>query len=128
MVDLVRIVQLLFAVSLAAVAFAQPLPDPTRPPAGVAGSGDIGGEASTTGVRQLNSIILRPGSKPRALIGGEWVELGQKMGDAKVVKISVNRVELRGPQGREVLLLHPDVEWRPSASGSRSKGNQGVQP
>ena len=134
MVDVVSLAALTLLAGFATSVAAQPLPDPTRPPigttAGIAATGAPGAaeEGAGQNVRQLNSVILRPGFKPRALISGEWVELGQKSGDAKVVKISSHRVELRGPQGREVLALNPDVDMRPSAPIPKTKASQRVQP
>ncbi len=87
------------------------LPDPTRPPAGVMSApGASSPEASEVSGPRLQSVILRPDAKPRALINDEWLELGQSMGDSKIVKIAADRVELKGAQGRQTLKLTPDVD------------------
>ncbi len=89
----------------------QGLPDPTRPPAGVmSASGTASPEASEASGPELQSVILPVGAKPRALINGEWLELGQRSGDFKIVKIAADRVELKGAQGRQTLKLTPDVD------------------
>jgi MSHA biogenesis protein MshK len=92
---------------------AQGLPDPTRPPASIespqtttATTGSPAG-APATG---LQSIIRRDRGKPAALINGEYVELGGKVGENRVVRIGDDSVTLQGPAGKEVLRLTPGVE------------------
>lgn len=82
--------------------------DPTRPAidTGIAGPG-MAAASATTG---LQSIIQRQNGKPAALINGQVVELGGKLGDARLVKIGDDFVVLRGVMGNEILRLTPDVE------------------
>ena len=88
---------------------AQALPDPTRPPmaapeaTGVAGSAEA---AAVTGP-VLQSVILRLGAKPVALIGGEWVALGGTYAGAKLIKVTEAAVVLKGPNGIETLKMTP---------------------
>ncbi|MEW6515030.1 MAG: hypothetical protein AB1443_13645 [Pseudomonadota bacterium] len=58
----------------------------------------------------LQSIIQRKGGKPAALINGVVVELGGKLGEARLVKIGDDFVVLRGAMGNEILRLTPDAE------------------
>lgn len=106
------------------------LPDPTRPPpdavssaaptgtagtAGAAGasgatasaSGDTAAQAAASG---LTSIFLRKGARPAAIINGQYVELGGKVGERKVVRITEGEVALAGAEGQEVLRLTPGIE------------------
>jgi hypothetical protein len=114
------------------VAGAQSLPDPTRPPsafAGVAGGGSASGMDSAAPAAAgplLQSVIMRQGAKARALISGEWFEQGQTRGDSRLVKIAADRVEMRGPQGREILKLTPDVEKKlvTDRSGKKTQGTK----
>ena len=114
------------------LAGAQSLPDPTRPPsafAGVPGAGAASGMDSGSPVvagPQLQSVIMRQGAKSRALISGEWFEQGQTRGDSRLVKIAADRVEMRGPQGREILKLTPDVEKKlvTDRSGKKLQGTK----
>ncbi|MDD5174830.1 MAG: hypothetical protein PHQ05_00215 [Sterolibacterium sp.] len=86
------------------------LSDPTRPPTTVV---EPASTATTEGVPPpsgLQSIILGKGRKPMAVINGVAVELGDKIGDATLVKISESEVVLKGPAGKEILYLTPGVE------------------
>lgn len=89
------------------------LPDPTRPPASLAveeskdpASMDIHAGAANG----LQTVILRKGRKPVAVINGESVELGGKLGDARLVKVSETEAVLQGENGREVFRLTPGIE------------------
>lgn len=106
------------------------LPDPTRPPpdvassaaptgaAGPAGasgatataSGDAVAQAAASG---LTSIFLRKGARPAAIINGQYVELGGKVGERKVVRITEGEVALAGTEGQEILRLTPGIEKKP---------------
>lgn len=61
----------------------------------------------------LQSVILRKGGKPAALINGTVVELGGRVGESRLVKVSEDHVVLRGPQGDETLRLTPAAEKKP---------------
>lgn len=81
--------------------------DPTRPPGSI-GTPAMAGMAEESAPDGLQSVIV---SKTRraAIIGGKTVELGGKYGAAKLVEVNEGSVVLRGPQGRQVLKLFPDV-------------------
>jgi MSHA biogenesis protein MshK len=94
------------------IAVGSELPDPTRPPAALINPSASGGgvvEDVASGPT-LQSVILRKGQKPAAIISGERVELGGKYGDARLTKVSESRVVLSGASGSETLLLTPSVE------------------
>jgi hypothetical protein len=82
--------------------------DPTRPAI------DIGipvpGMAAVSATAGLQSIIQRKGGKPAAMINGMVVELGGRVGEARLVKIGDDFVVLRGAMGNEILRLTPDAE------------------
>ncbi|MDP3037239.1 MAG: hypothetical protein Q8N07_05860, partial [Rhodocyclaceae bacterium] len=93
-------ITVLALLALAGAAHAQ-LADPTRPPAALGlAAGDPAGAAvfESSG---LQSVILRKGGKPAALINGSVVELGGKVGEAKLIRVNDDSVVLRGPQGDE---------------------------
>lgn len=94
--------------ALAGAAHAQ-LADPTRPPAAIGGAGEPAGAAAFE-ASGLQSVILRKTGKPAALINGNVVELGGKVGEARLIRISEDAVVLRGPQGDETLRLMPAAE------------------
>ncbi|MRR51793.1 MAG: MSHA biogenesis protein MshK [Rhodocyclaceae bacterium] len=112
---------------LGGVALAQSpgLSDPTRPPASIAIS-PANGTVQDAGPVGLQTIIRRKGAKPVAVINGETVALGGKVGEQRVVKITETEVILDGPAGREVLTMTPGVEKKPvvvkKVSRPQSKG------
>lgn len=83
--------------------------DPTRP-AIEAGTVATGGTAPPGAAAGLQSIIQRRHGRSAALINGTVVELGGKVGDARLVKIGDDHVVLRGALGSETLRLTPGVE------------------
>jgi len=91
------------------------LPDPTRPALteGAAAAGDAPAAAV------LQSVILRPGGKPSAVISGQTVELGGEYGGARVTRIRETEVTLQSEAGKEVLKLTPAVE-KSAASGENN--------
>ena len=88
------------------------LSDPTRPPAAMEppAPGPAAAAAAGSG---LQTVILREGHKPVAVIDGVAVELGGKVGDATLVKVNESEAVLQGPRGREVLRLTPAAEKMP---------------
>ncbi|OHC69151.1 MAG: hypothetical protein A2045_08610 [Rhodocyclales bacterium GWA2_65_20] len=104
------------------VAQAQALADPTRPPALVADP--AGGPGATAAPAGLQSIIRRDGAKPAALINGEYVTLGGRVGDATVVKIGEDSVTLKSATGLETLKLMPDAEKTPVVAPENKSGNR----
>lgn len=99
------------------VARAQALPDPTRPPPGMdkpAAAPDATDEAQAAA--GLQTIIRRRDAKPAAVINGEYVVLGGKHGDARVVRIGEDSVTLKSVAGNETLKLAPGVDMAPSAA------------
>lgn len=106
---------------------AEALPDPTRPPAAL--EAPVAPSAATTppaGVG-LQTIIRRAGRKPAAVINGEYVELGAKVGEAKLVQIGDDSVILQGPAGKEVLKLTPNV-GKEAPMAAKKTGGAGTAP
>ena len=120
--------RLLPAAALAAaagLAFAQAVADPTRPPAAAmeptpasAGAGNAAGVAASG----FQAVILRQGRKPVAVINGQMVELGGKVNDATLVRLSESEAVLQGPSGREVLQLTPAAEKSSNLKRKPAKG------
>jgi hypothetical protein len=105
-----RLICLVVAVLFSAIAVAEELPDPTRPPASIiAPVVAKAGGATENQPSGLHSVII---SKVRraAIIDGETVELGGKHGDAKLIEVNEGSVVLQGAQGRQVMTLFPDVK------------------
>ena len=86
------------------------LQDPTRPPAELsAPQGNTG--APVTSGPQLQSVLISAHQRS-AIISGQRVKVGEKLGDARVVMISENEVILKGGSGLQTLKLFPDVGKR----------------
>lgn len=98
---------------------AEDLPDPTRPPAGLGAP-----QAQEAAPREsgLQSLFISP-VRRAAIINGQTVELGGKLGDSKLVEISESSVVLQGPQGRRTLALFPEVGLtkKPPELGHKNK-------
>ena len=82
------------------------LSDPTRP--ATAGAVDSGAGMSVGPA--LQSVILPKGGRPVALIDGQELRVGDKLGDGVVTFIGETQVKIKGPAGVEVLRLTPGVE------------------
>ena len=89
--------------------FAQ-VPDPTRPPGGL-DPVDGGAAQVDSGIQ---TVILRPGGKSAAVINGQYLRVGDKFGDKRVLKISESEVVFKGEGGREVLKVMPAIEKIPA--------------
>jgi MSHA biogenesis protein MshK len=122
--------------SLAQVAAAEPLPDPTRPAIDLgAGTGGAGGGAEAAPVeaapRGLQSTIISPHYRA-AIINGETVRLGGKSGDSRLVEVREDSVLLQDAQGRRrVMELFPRVRIKMIEAVQQPSGAQeqaGTQP
>jgi MSHA biogenesis protein MshK len=76
--------------------------DPTRPPHALQFPGDEGGSA-------LQSVLISD-NRRAAIIGGQLVELGQKYGEATLVRVSESEVTLVKGRETQVLRLFPGIE------------------
>ncbi len=97
------------------------LPDPTRPAVDISATASsgvgVGADAATAGATDpvpvstkegLQSVILSP-QRRAAVINGQTVELGGKVGDATLVEVRESSVVLQGAQGKRVMELFPGV-------------------
>jgi MSHA biogenesis protein MshK len=102
------------------------LADPTKPPLSVSAPVAETAGAEVAGNAGLRSVILRKGGKPAALINGEVVELGGKVGEARLIRIREDAVVLKGPEGEETLRLTPAAEKKVGAGGTAKRKNKGA--
>lgn len=110
-----RLITSLTAMLLAmGAASAQSLGDPTQPPAILAapvapGAGQAAHDPSEPAVLQLQSILVsrEAGGRRVAVINGEVVRAGGKIGDAVVVNVGETTVVVRRGKIRETLRLFP---------------------
>ena len=110
-----------------AMSNAQTLNDPTRPPANFGGAADT--DADGGGGTVLQSVIISPTNKA-AIISGVMVRLGEKYGDAVLVKVAENEVVLKTGTTSQVLKLLPGIEKREPAAATKSgtRGDKGRGP
>ena len=67
-------------------------------------------EATVTAASRLTSVMIpEHGGRRSAVIDGQILRVGEKLGDAKLVNVNETSVVLSGPAGRETLYLIPDV-------------------
>lgn len=106
---------------LTAAVQAETLTDPTRPPAVLGSTTEAAAEGPT-----LQSIIRSNRGKPAAIINGEYVVLGGKVGDARLIRIGEDSVTLRTGTGTETLRLVAGVEKVPAVRNKmRKDSNEG---
>jgi MSHA biogenesis protein MshK len=89
------------------------LPDPTKPAVDIPYESEVGKPAESAVVlvpkkEGLQSIIISPQHRA-AVINGEMIELGGKIGDATLVEVNKKSVVLQGAQGKRVMELFPGV-------------------
>lgn len=86
-------------------------PDPTRPPDVFGGGIPATGEETETAppVPVLQSILLSA-TRKMATISGQPVVLGEKFGEARLVKLTPSEAVLRVGDSFQILKLFPDVE------------------
>lgn len=110
--------------------------DPTRPPAAAvappsasaAATGAAAGAASGgagDGEPVLQSVFLPKGWKPAALISGQRMAVGDKLGEARIWRISETEVVLRGPGGERHLYLNPAVSMKPVTAKAAHQAENG---
>ena len=87
--------------------------DPTRP-AGNAVAPETSGGVSAPVEAGVQTVILRSGGKSAAVINGQYVVVGGKFGDKRVLRITESEVVLKGESGREVIKVMPSVEKSPT--------------
>lgn len=108
---------------VAGVAQGEALPDPTRPPPGFAG--DAGEAPVVDSGPRLQSVVVPRQGRPAAVISGKTVRQGEIWGDSRLVEVTENSVVLVGPQGRQRLLLLPDVQKEMVKDESTAKPAKG---
>jgi hypothetical protein len=106
----------LAALWLCASAQAQGLNDPTRPPPGFRGGGAAARATGSSEGLVLQSVIISETSRS-AIISGEHVALGGKIGAARLIKVSEAAVVLLTGGNRRTLKLFPSVQKHEAGTG-----------
>jgi MSHA biogenesis protein MshK len=100
---------------LAMLANAQSLADPTRPPAGYdVGPANVGVPVQPARM-SLQTIVRRADGQRAAVVDGQLFVLGGRIGDAKLIRIGEDSIDLQTLTGRETLQLTPGIDKRPTA-------------
>jgi hypothetical protein len=100
-----------------------PLRDPTQPADAAAPEGD---DAPSSGLQSIirpmnNKSGAKSAGKPRAIIDGMLVGVGDKVGDATLIAIGVDHVILKNADGtHETMSLTPGVDKTPVRKSSSS--------
>ncbi len=116
---------LLLMLAATPVGASEILRDPTRPPATFepVPEGTVSAPASGP---VLQSVLISSGRRV-AIISGQTVSLGEKFGEARVVKITESEVLLRSGTALQTLKLFPGIEKRPASSRADTKLDSRVQ-
>jgi MSHA biogenesis protein MshK len=76
----------------------------------------------------LQSVMISP-TRKSAIINGVMVKLGEKYGDAVLIRVAENEVVLKSGATQQVLKLHPGVDKRENApagdTGAPRRGKAG---
>ena len=89
----------------AGAAMAGDLVDPTQSPTDIAQGADAAADAGPV----LQSVMLSSARK-MAVISGQTVKIGEKVGEAKLVRLNDHEAVLRNPDGTtQTLQMHPAV-------------------
>jgi MSHA biogenesis protein MshK len=84
---------------------ARELPDPTRPATAALGNGAGAGTAAAP--EQLQSVLIGRSGRRVAIISGQMLRVGDKLGGAILIGISENSVLLKNGRKQHVLTLFP---------------------
>ena len=96
------------------------LEDPTRPPMRLPRPAS----AQPASDLVLQSVIISEAGRA-ALINGELVQLGGRLGNARLVRVGEAEVELLVGDERRTLALFPGVAKRGSVKADDGRGNDG---
>lgn len=91
--------------------------DPTRPPSALY----VPNDSTFIQVGPVLQSIRMANGRYTAVINGENVSVGSKIGEARVVKIRETEVVLKTADSLQTLKLFPEVEKRPAAIDKRIK-------
>ena len=108
---------------------AQNWTDPTQPPAGIYGGQGDQGAANVIRPRAnngLQSVIISP-QRRAAIINGETVELGAKIGGAKLIEVNEGGVVLQGIRGKRMLALFPGVSLKMKTDSTAQSGQENTK-
>lgn len=104
---------LLVVLAMPALAGDGALPDPTRPAGWLAG--DVAAAGQPAAPSGLQTVIVGKDRKSAAVIDGQYVAVGGKIGERRLLRVTENSATLKGPEGMETLMLvGPGIEKKAS--------------
>ena len=100
-----------FTVALGVPVMAQPLADPTRP-ANYRAANEPSKTGQDAGTRNESGLtaIWSVGVKRYAMYDGRQIQVGMRLGDLRVSRITDTEVTLIGPEGRNTVSLAEGIE------------------
>lgn len=100
---------------------AQALDDPTRPPASLVAPSQA--KPATLGKPQLQSILVasQAGGRRLAVIDGQIVRVGSKVGDAVVLEIRDTVVVVQRGKRQETFRLYPETRKADRQTGGKQE-------
>jgi MSHA biogenesis protein MshK len=126
MAGLVNTAGLLALLSLVPFGTALAASDPTRPPASWLSPSEAPAGVAGKSLR-LQSVLMPQRGRPVAIIGGQTVALGERVGDARLIRLTEREAVLQGPDGVTRLYLTPDVDKRMIVAPAATKARQAAQ-
>ena len=108
-----RSLALLSALLLAGAGHAAPFADPTQPP--------VFRESEAVPLLagpRVESILIAP-DRRLAVIDGQQVTVGGRVGGNAVVRITETEVVVRGADGEQTLRLYPELVRKPAGAAKR---------
>lgn len=96
------------ALAIAPQLCAQEYVDPTRPPTAPVTATPAGMPAA--GSELVLQSVLVSGTRREAIIGGKSVRVGDRVADARVIRILDDMVVLRSDKGTQTLKLFPGID------------------
>lgn len=96
--------------------------DPTRPPASFLTPQATAADTAAGGGRLRSVKMTRPRHQSSALIDGQVVRLGEKIGESRLIGLTETSATLKADNGdKEVLYLTPDVTRKVLGKSARQR-------
>lgn len=107
-----RLLLMLWGAAVAGVAMGQDLPDPTRPPAVPRVAAESAAAPAEQAPMPVLQSVLIGKDRRLAIISGQRFDVGDQVGDARIVRITETEVILRAGARQTTLKLFPQVYKR----------------
>lgn len=112
MTSILRMLIILAGASLPLSVMAQAMSDPTRPPSAARAATDGTAPSAAPAPTPVLQFVMIGRDRSAAIISGQRYEVGDRIGEARIVRIAETEVVLRSAEGTTTLKLFPQVEKR----------------